>query len=241
MTARAVQFLSAAVTGVAEINLKRFGVFTNSRGRSARLMAGSARTDISVADSSVRTVTLKTSRVRVSALRDGKRHAAPRRFVTGRAVCVPLVPGVIKTSVKTAERRKPLDAGSRVADVAHRVLVAGVELFDVTSRTGRVSGQSQRRRAAFAFVTEQAGKPRVLRIRVLKSGIVLALIFRFAHPGSLIRFIFEIIVCLRAEDEKESEDETSERKNNQFAPEPPGQCALCLVQVVFRPSVHNFY
>lgn len=238
VAARAIHILRAAVPGVAEINLKSPGVFADRRGRSARLVTSSARADILFADFGVRAVTLETIRVRVSALRNRKRRAAIRRFMTSRAARLPLMASVVEPGIKGFQSGKTLDARRRVADVTHRMLIARVKLFRVTARTRRVTGHSHRRRIAFAFVTEQAGKPCVLGIRVLKSGIILTCAFNFKFRF-LNRSAFKIIVSLRTVNKKESENEASGGENQKPEPEPQVCRASSILRIVFGRFVHN--
>jgi hypothetical protein len=152
---------------------------------------------------------------------------------------VSLVSGVIKSSVKAAKRRKPFNSGCRVANVAHRMLISGGKLLRMTSRTGRMTGHPGRRRTAFALVTEQAGKPRVLRIRMLESGIILAFVFCFKSGDRLNRFALEIIACLSAVNKNESENEASGSENQQPEPELQAHCPFRVLRIVFGCSVHN--
>src|SRR5687767_2428001 len=99
--------------------------------------------------------------------------------MTSRAVGLPQMLRMVENDIKTPERRKPFDTRGRVTNRTDRMLVSGGKLLRVTTRTGQMPGQFRRRRIILALVTEQAGKPRVLLVRVLKPGVILGGTFAF--------------------------------------------------------------
>lgn len=141
----------------------------NFRGFS-RLVTNIARIYILLAAFRARTMTFKTTVMRVKARRNRERDAAARRFMTGRAVCQPEMSGVVKNDIKTFQSGKRFDGGGcrvRMTNRADSVLRVG-KLRRMTTRAGQMTCPFRRGGIVCALVAKRARKAGMFGIRVLK-------------------------------------------------------------------------
>ena len=158
---------------VARVAERRFCIGVRRFGNSdefARLMTRIARSNIFFAAFRIRRMTLKTRIMRVQIFRNRKRNAVSKRFMTTRAICLPLMFGVIKNRVETFQSRERFHRSAfriRMTNRTDRAFIVG-KLFGVTACTRNMTDQFRSRRIIFAFVAERTRKTRVFGVRMLK-------------------------------------------------------------------------
>lgn len=186
--------------------------------RSARLVTRSARAEISFARLRLRRVTPVTGRMRVKSGRFTESDAAPRRFMTRRAIRL-AVYGVLEPDVKTSETRKRFNARRRMADLADRMLISGGELLFVAARAGQMTGVARDGRIVVLLVAEQARKSLMLRLRVRKVFVTACLRFDFFDRFVVSRFpldlfVFDFFVRARSVSPNAGEQQANDEKND---------------------------